>query len=187
MSKELNEIEKTLRKTKKEFLATSKRAAKELERQRKRIRKEITKANNRAKTSRIQLQKKTERLANSTAATVKRELVKQIHSLEKVLDGAKTESAKLRKDMAPVMEDLNNARNHLTHALRLDRAMALIERELAKKLGKKKKVVKKKAKSGKKVAKKKPVTRKKAAKKKVAKKKAGKTATRKKVSKKKAA
>ena len=41
MSTELSELEKTLQRTKKEFLATAKRATKELDRQRKKLRAEI--------------------------------------------------------------------------------------------------------------------------------------------------
>jgi hypothetical protein len=78
----------------------------------------------------------------------------------------------LRKDIAPVMEDLRNARTHLVHALRIDRAMATIQRELAKKTGTKKKAVRKKV-AKKKVAKKK-VSKKKVAKKKITKKKVAK-------------
>jgi hypothetical protein len=95
-----------------------------------------------------------------------------------MVDGAKGDAKQLRKDLSPVMDDLTNARNHLAHALKIDRALASIQRELSKKAGpkkktgkKKKKVAKKKA--AKKKAAKKPVARKKPAKKKkVARKKA---------------
>ena len=45
MSDELNELEKTLQKTKKQFLTTAKRATRELDRQRKGLRKGIDQAN----------------------------------------------------------------------------------------------------------------------------------------------
>ena len=67
MGNELSELEKTLQRSKKDFLATAKRATNELDRQRKRLRAEISRANARAKRARLQLQKKTERLANTTA------------------------------------------------------------------------------------------------------------------------
>ena len=87
---------------------------------------------------------------------------------------AATGRAKLRKDIAPVTEDLKSARNHLKHALRIDRAMDGIQKELAKKAGKKKPAAKKVAKKAatKKASKKKVA--KKASKKKVARKTAGK-------------
>lgn len=129
--------------------------------------KEITRANTRAKRARADLQKKSERLANTTATKAKRELRKQISKLEKMLDGARSDATQLRKDLAPVMTDLANARDHLSHALHVDRAMAKIRRQLgskpkAKKKAKKK-VTKKKAPARKKAAKKKAPTRKKAA------------------------
>jgi uncharacterized membrane protein YccC len=174
VSKELTDLEKTVQQTKKQFLSTAKRATKELDRQRKRLRKEIAQANTRAKRTGLQLQKKTERLANTTATKAKRELAKQIRNLEKMAEGAKGDVRQLRKDLAPVMDDLTNARNHLAHALKIDRALASIQRELSKKTGPKKKAGKKKV-AKKKVAKKKtakkPVARKKPAKKKATKKK----------------
>jgi len=179
MTNKLTQLEKSLQQTKKEFLTTAQRATKELDRQRKRLRTEVTRTNARAKRTRLQLQKKAERLATTTATKGKRELKKQINKLEKVLDGAKSDAAQLRKDLVPVMDDLKNARNHLAHALRVDRALASIQRELSKKPGTKKKASKKVA--SKKVTKK-PATKKKTGKKKVAKK----TATRKKTAKKKA-
>ena len=173
MSKELSELEKTLQQTKKQFLATAKRATKELDHRRKALRKDIARANTRAKRARADLQKKSERLANTTATKAKRELKKQIRKLEKMLDGARGDAAKLRKDLGPVMDDLANARDHLSHALHVDRAMAKIRRQFsgkpkAKKKAKKKKVTKKKAtkKKAKKKAAKKKVTKKKATRKK---------------------
>lgn len=160
MSKELTELEKTVQQTKKQFLTTATRATKELDRQRKRLRKEIAKANTRARRTGLQLQKKTERLANTTATKAKQELRKQIRNLEKMADGAKGDVKQLRTDLAPVMDDLTSARNHLAHALKIDRALAIIQRELSGKPAKKKKVAKKKA--GKKKTAKKKVARKKA-------------------------
>ena len=52
VTNELTDLEKTLQQTKKQFLATAKRATKELDRQRKRLRTEINKANTRAKRAR---------------------------------------------------------------------------------------------------------------------------------------
>ena len=83
MSNELSELEKTLQRTKKEFLTTAKRATKELDRQRKKLRTEISRANARAKRTRAQLQRKSERLASTTATKAKRELRKQIRAWKK--------------------------------------------------------------------------------------------------------
>ena len=169
MTKELSELEKQLQQTKKQFLASAKRATRELDRRRKALRKDIARANTRAQRARADLQKKSERLANTTATKAKRELKKQIRKLEKMLDGARSDAAQLRKDLGPVMTDLANARDHLSHALHVDRAMAKIRQKLggkpkAKKKAKKKKVTRKKATKKK--------AKKKVAKKKVAKKKA---------------
>ena len=80
-----------------------------------------------------------------------------------------------------LMDDLANARNHLSHALHIDRALAKVRRQLTGKPAAKKKPTRKKA------AKKK-TTKKKAAKKKTTKKKvASKKAAKKKVTKKKVA
>ena len=131
------------------------------------------------------MQRKSERLASTTATKAKRELRKQIRGLEKMLDAARDDAAQLRKDLVPVMDDLANARTHLSHALHIDRALAKVRRQLMGKPAAKKKA------TGKKVAKKKTtkkkVARKKVAKKKVAKKKAtGKKVAKKKTAKKKA-
>ena len=50
-----------------------------------------------------------------------------------MLDGAKEDASKFRADLVPVMGDLASARDHLAHALHIDRAIAKIQRELAKK------------------------------------------------------
>ena len=164
--------------------------------QRKKLKKELDRANARAKRTRVQLQKKTERLAKTSATKAKRELDKQLTSLHGVLNGAREEAATLRKDLTPVMDSLGNARDHLSHELPVARAMAKIQKQIdaiagakekkaAKKKAAKKKATKKKV-TKKKVAKKK-VSKKKVAKKKVAKKKvAKKKVSKKKVAKKKA-
>lgn len=52
-----------------------------------------------------------------------------------ILDAAKTDATRLRNDLSPVMDDLTNVRNHLARAVRIDRALASIQRELSKKTG----------------------------------------------------
>lgn len=186
MTKELSALEKDMEKTKKQFLVAAKRATTEFDRQRKRLKKELGRVNARAKNARVQLQKKSERLVSTTATKAKRELRKQISGLDKLLDGARNDAAQLRSDLAPVMDDLKSARDHLAYALGIDKALAKVQRELSKKASVKKKVTKKavtKKKPVTKKAAKKPATRKKAAKKATAKKKsAKKPATRKKAS-----
>ena len=59
MNNELPDLEKALQQSKKQFLATAKRATRELDRQRKRLRRELAQANNRAKRTRDQLRRKT--------------------------------------------------------------------------------------------------------------------------------
>ena len=120
---------------------------------------DIKKANARLTRTRLQIQKKTERLAKTTAAKAEKELKGQIAALKKAADEARQEAKSIRADLGAVSDDLGKARHHFAHALHIDRALDKIEKQL----GMKKKVVKKK------VAKKK-VAKKKAAPKKVAKK-----------------
>ncbi len=157
MSKELTELQKTLQQNKTLFLTTAKRATTELERQRKRLLTEINRVNARATKTRLQLQRRSERLLNTTASKAKRELNKQIRKLQKGLEEARNDAAKLRNDLGPVKDDLTNARNHLAHALHIDRALARIQRQLKPKPVAKKPARKKAAR--KKAPKKQPVSR----------------------------
>lgn len=155
MTKELTEIEETIEKTKDQFVGAAKRASKELDKQRKRLKTEIDRA---AKT-RTDLQKGAER-----------ELKKQFRGLEKALEGARKDAERFRNDLEPVVDNLVSARNHLAHALRIDKVLAGIQRELRRRPAEeraKEKVARKKA--TKKVAKKAPA-RKKAVRRTVAKK-----------------
>jgi predicted nucleic acid-binding Zn-ribbon protein len=146
VSKELTELQKTLQQNKTLFLTTAKRATTELERQRKRLLAEISRVNARATKTRLQLQRRSERLLNTTASKAKRELNKQIRKLQKGLEEARNDAAKLRKDLGPVKDDLTYARNHLAHALHIDRALAKIQRQLKTKPAAKKPTRKKTAK-----------------------------------------
>jgi seryl-tRNA synthetase len=131
MTKELTELQKTFQQNKALLVKTAKRATIELDRQRKRLMTEINRVNARAGQTRLQLQKKSERLVTTTATKAKRELNKQIRNLQKTLDEAKKDAAQLRRELAPVKDDLTNARNHLVHALHIDRALAKIQRQLS--------------------------------------------------------
>ena len=53
-----------------------------------------------------------------------------MRSLEKALTGARKDAEKFRDDLIPVVDNLVSARNHLAHALRIDKALATIQREL---------------------------------------------------------
>ena len=128
MTKELSKLEKTLEQSKKQFVTSATRVTRELDRRRKALRCDLERANKRAQKSREQLRKKTERLANTTANKAKRELRKQIRALEKAFDEARSEAAEVRDDLKPVMDDLKSARKHLTHALRIDKALAKKEK-----------------------------------------------------------
>ncbi len=76
-----------------------------------------------------------DRRTNRARKKAKRVLEKPIRMLEIILDAAKTDATRLRNDLSPVMDDLTNARNHLARAVRIDRALASIQRELSKKTG----------------------------------------------------
>jgi chromosome segregation ATPase len=145
MTKELTQLQKTLQQNKALFVKTAKRATLELDRQRNRLATEVSRANARAQRTRVELQKKSERLLNTTATKAKRELNKQIRKLQKMLDEARSDAAKLRKELAPVKDDLTNARNHLVHALHIDRALAKIQRQLSRKPAAPKKPARKKS------------------------------------------
>jgi len=145
VTKELTELQKTLQQNKALFVKTAKRATIELDRQRKRLATEINRANARAQRTRVDLQKKSERLVNTTARKAKQELNRQIRNLQKMLDEARSDAAKLRTELAPVKDDLTNARNHLAHALHIDRALAKIQRQLSRKPAAPKKPARKKS------------------------------------------
>ena len=160
MSKDIAAKQTALRQAKRELVTLTDRTTKALTRERNRLTRELKRANARVKRTRVQLRKKADRLARSTKATVGRELKGQIGKLEKMLEAAQAEANTLRKDLVPVRKKLADARSHLSHALHLDKAMATLEKELAKALGKKPKgnkaATKKKA-----VTKKKKTTKKK--------------------------
>jgi len=119
VTKELTQIEQTIEKTREQFVDAAKRATKELDLQRMRLKTEIDRANARATRTRTELQKGAER-----------ELKKQFRGLEKALEGARKDAARFRDDLEPVMDNLVSARNHLAHALRIDKALASVQREL---------------------------------------------------------
>ena len=51
-------------------------------------------------------------------------------ALEKAFDQARSEAAEVRDDLKPVLDDLKSARKHLTHALRIDKALAKVGKQL---------------------------------------------------------
>lgn len=130
MTYQLTEMEKKLLDTKRQFAAAAKRAADELDRQRKRLVQEIDRASSQARQAAADLQKKSETLASSTANRARRELRGQVLSLEKMIGGARADAARFRKDLGPVANDLRNARKHLAHALRIDKAMERVRKDL---------------------------------------------------------
>jgi FKBP-type peptidyl-prolyl cis-trans isomerase (trigger factor) len=108
---------------------------------------EIDRANARAARTRTAIQKDAER-----------ELKKQFRGLEKAREGARKDAERFRNDLEPVVDNLVSARNHLAHALRIDKALASIQRELKRRPAEeraKAKVARKKT-PAKKVAKKAP-------------------------------
>ena len=119
MTKELTDIEKTIENTKEQFLDAAKRATDELEKQRSKLKDEFDRMGERAGKTRKDLQKDAER-----------EFKKQMRGLEKALDGVRKDAERFRKDLEPVVDNLVSARNHLAHALRIDKALAGIQREL---------------------------------------------------------
>ena len=97
----------------------AKRATDELEKQRNRLKGEIDRVSERADKTRKDLQK-----------DAQREFRKQMRGLEKALDGARKDAERFLRDLEPVVDNLVSARNHLAHALRIDKALASIQREL---------------------------------------------------------
>ena len=133
MTTELNQFEETIEKTKDQVVETAKRAATELDRQSKRLRKEIDEAGTRAKRTGADLQKNVEEFADTTLNRARDEFKKQARNLEKVLTSARKDVDRFWADIEVVMDDLISARNHLAHALRIDKALASIQRELKRK------------------------------------------------------
>ena len=163
VTKELTDIEQTIDKTKDQFVDAAKRATRELDRQRKRLTTELDRANARAARTRTQIQKEAERVATETASAAQREVKKQMRNLEKALKSARKDAERFRDDLMPVVDNLISARNHLAHALKIDRALASIQRELKRRPAEdraKAKTVAKKAPVRKKVAKKAPARKK---------------------------
>jgi hypothetical protein len=86
-----------------------------------------------------------------------------MRNLEKALEGARKDAERFRDDLLPVVDNLVSARNHLAHALRIDKALANIQRELRRRPAEervKEKIVAKKTVARKKVARKAPARKK---------------------------
>ena len=129
--------QKALHQARQQFKQAADRSTKALTKQRKRLQKDLERAVTTAKRSGEQLQKKADRLAKATGVKAKRELRSQILKLDKTRATAMSDSKEMRGELAIVRDDLSSARKHLTHALHIDKAMAKIEKELAKRFGKK--------------------------------------------------
>ena len=133
MTNELNQLEETIEKTKDQVVETTKRATTELDRQSKRLRKEIDEVSTRARRTGADLQKNVEEFADTTVSRARDEFKKQARSLEKLLTSARKDVDRFWADIEVVMDDLISARNHLAHALRIDKALASVQRELRRK------------------------------------------------------
>jgi len=133
VTNELNQFEETIEKTKDQVVETAKRATTELDRQSKRLRKEIDEAGARAKRTGADLQKNVEEFADTTITRARDEFKKQAKALDKMLTSARKDVGRFWADIEVVMDDLISARNHLAHALRIDKALASVQRELKRK------------------------------------------------------
>lgn len=130
MTNKPNQFEETIEKTKDQVVETAKRATTELDRQSKRLRKEIDEAGTRARRTGMDLQKNVEEFADATVGRARDEFKKQARSLDKMLTSARKDVGRFWADIEVVMDDLISARNHLAHALRIDKALAGVQREL---------------------------------------------------------
>lgn len=133
MTNEVKQFEETIEKTKDQVVETAKRATTELDRQSKRLRKEIDEAGTRARRTGADLQKNVEEFADKTVGMARDEFKKQARSLDKLLTSARKDVGRFWADIEVVMDDLISARNHLAHALRIDKVLAGVQRELRRK------------------------------------------------------
>lgn len=133
MTNKPNQFEETIEKTKDQVVETAKRATTELDRQSKRLRKEIDEAGTRARRTGMDLQKNVEQFADTTVNRARDEFKKQARSLDKMLTSTRKDVDRFLGDLEVVVDDLISARNHLAHALRIDKALASIQRELRRK------------------------------------------------------
>lgn len=133
MTNELNQLEETIEKTKDQVVETTKRATTELDRQSKRLRKEIDEVGTRARRTGADLQKNVTQFADETVGMARDEFKKQARSLDKLLTSTRKDVGRFWADIEVVMDDLISARNHLAHALRIDKALASVQRELRRK------------------------------------------------------
>lgn len=167
MTNELNQFEETIEKTKDQVVETAKRATTELDKRTKRLRKEIDEAGTRAKRTGLELQKRTEEFADSTFGWARDEFKTRTRDLEKLVKSARKDIDRFWSDIEVVLDDLVSARNNLAHALRIDKALASVQRELKRKPHEEREARKKAARKApvRKTAAKKAPARKKAAKK----------------------
>jgi len=127
---------KTFSEAKSDFVKTAKKATATLARERDRLNAQLKKTNARIKRTQAQLKKKAERLATISKATAEKtrtELHSKVAELKQSVSAAKDEARIMRKDLGLVRRDLADARHHLSHALHIDRAIAKVDKRMAKK------------------------------------------------------
>ncbi|MCW8846102.1 MAG: hypothetical protein OQK99_09720, partial [Gammaproteobacteria bacterium] len=144
MSKELSALERAFKNAEREFHRVSQKTLKSLDRETKKVTRDLQKAKKRAERYKNDLMKKSEKLAKTTAANAKRQLRTQIGKLDKMLNAAMDEVESHKINLAPLREQLKNARIYAMKATHISKAVGKTEQELEKKVAGKKKVASKK-------------------------------------------
>ena len=148
MTQELSASEKAFNQAKKQFVTLSQRTTKALTRKRDQLARQLKKANARTKKIRAQIDTRRERLTKTATAKAAATIKAQIKQLRQVLAEAREKTRGIRSELAAARVDLASARDHLSRALHVDKAMAALEKQWARparRKAKKKPAAKKKA------------------------------------------
>jgi hypothetical protein len=142
MTIDIKSKQKALQDAKRDLVKAATQATVNLGKERDRLNAELKRSNVRIKRTREQLRKKAERLAaasKSSAVKTRKELQLQVTKLKKTASAAKEEARNTRKELVLVRRDLADARYRLSHALHIDKAIAKVEKTMAKRKAARKK------------------------------------------------
>lgn len=135
MATDLKSKVKDLQTAKRDFVKAAKAATVTLGKERDRLTAKLKQANARVRQSQTQLKARAEKLAatsKSSAEKTRLQLQSQVAKLKAAATAAKQEARKTADELVLVRKDLADARRHLSHALHVDRAIARLEKALAK-------------------------------------------------------
>jgi DNA anti-recombination protein RmuC len=134
MTTDLRAKLKDLRIAERDFVKAAKQANAKLSRDLDRINAKLKQANARVKRAQEQLKIEAKQLATtskSTAARTRIEFQSQVAKLKATISKAKDEARKTRSELVLVWKELAEARQHLSHALHIDKAIVRVEDAIA--------------------------------------------------------